>query len=83
MSDLLPSLTLATDGEEAIILIGAMFVGMVAIVGGFVTRILSVRAREKTKREIAAYVAEGSMTPEEGERLIRAERPVWEREHHR
>lgn len=30
------------------------------------------RSRERTRREIAAYVAEGSMTPEQGERLMRA-----------
>lgn len=29
-------------------------------------------AREKTRREIAAYIAEGSITPEQGERLMRA-----------
>ncbi|MGE3107621.1 MAG: hypothetical protein AB7G11_17835 [Phycisphaerales bacterium] len=29
-------------------------------------------SREKTRREIAAYIAEGSMTPEQGERLMRA-----------
>lgn len=29
-------------------------------------------AQERTKREIAAYIAEGSMTPEQGERLVRA-----------
>ncbi|MFG0273818.1 MAG: hypothetical protein ACF8QF_02045 [Phycisphaerales bacterium] len=29
---------------------------------------------EKSRREIAAYIAEGSMTPEEGERLMRAGR---------
>lgn len=30
-------------------------------------------ARERTRREIAAYIAEGSMTPEQGERLMRAD----------
>ncbi len=30
------------------------------------------KEREQTKREVAAYVAEGSMTPEEGERLLAA-----------
>lgn len=30
-------------------------------------------AYEKSRREIAAYVAEGSMTPEDGERLLKAE----------
>jgi len=29
-------------------------------------------SRERTKREVAAYIAEGSMTPEQGERLLRA-----------
>jgi hypothetical protein len=28
--------------------------------------------RERTRREIAAYIAEGSMTPEQGERLMKA-----------
>ena len=27
---------------------------------------------ERTRREIAAYIAEGSMTPEQGERLMKA-----------
>ncbi|MDX2148198.1 MAG: hypothetical protein SFZ23_11820 [Planctomycetota bacterium] len=29
-------------------------------------------ARERTRRDIAAFIAEGSMTPEQGERLLRA-----------
>lgn len=56
---------------------------IVAIVGGVLASIVSVisksargacetKEREATRREIAAYVAEGSMTPEEGERLLRA-----------
>ncbi|MGQ0629006.1 MAG: hypothetical protein ACT4PL_13020 [Phycisphaerales bacterium] len=28
--------------------------------------------RERTRREIAAYIAEGTMTPEQGERLLKA-----------
>ena len=31
-------------------------------------------SRERTRREIAAYIAEGTMTPEQGERLMRAGR---------
>ncbi|MEM1166765.1 MAG: hypothetical protein AAGI30_10805 [Planctomycetota bacterium] len=34
---------------------------------------LQTRQRERTKREISAYVAEGSISAEEGERLIRAD----------
>lgn len=30
--------------------------------------------RERTRREIAAYIAEGTMTPEQGERLMKAGR---------
>lgn len=30
-------------------------------------------AYEKSRREIAAYVAEGSMTPKDGERLLKVE----------
>lgn len=37
-----------------------------------VARIFTGVSRERTKREIAAYIAEGSMSPEQGERLLRA-----------
>lgn len=50
-------------------------VGMIALAGiGFSTikAIIVSSARERTRREIAAYIAEGSMTPEQGERLMRA-----------
>lgn len=29
-------------------------------------------ARERTRREIAAFIAEGSMSPEQGERLLKS-----------
>lgn len=38
-----------------------------------VTSIFQTSAREKSRREIAAYIAEGSITAEQGERLIRAD----------
>lgn len=44
----------------------------VSIVFGSLTKIFHVRARERSRREIAAYIAEGSMSPEQGERLMRA-----------
>lgn len=46
------------------ILIGLSIKGIVSIISG--------GARERTKREIAAYIAEGSMTPEQGERILKA-----------
>ncbi len=43
-----------------------------AIVMSSLASIVSSIARERTRREIAAYIAEGSMTPEQGERLLKA-----------
>jgi Flp pilus assembly protein TadD len=37
-----------------------------------ITAMVTSISRERTRREIAAYIAEGSMTPEQGERLMRA-----------
>ncbi|MFM9995693.1 MAG: hypothetical protein ACKVU4_07825 [Phycisphaerales bacterium] len=68
----LDTLTLASDAGEVAVM-GGLTLGLVAILGSFVTKIVSVRSRERTKREIAAYIAEGSMTPEDGERILKAE----------
>ncbi len=37
------------------------------------TSILTTQTKERSRREIAAYVAEGSISPEQGERLVRAD----------
>ena len=37
------------------------------------TTLATTSSRERSRREIAAYVAEGSITPDQGERLIRAD----------
>ncbi len=65
--------TLASD--EAFWM-GVMAVAALYIVASAVAKITKTSARERTRREIAAYIAEGSMTPEQGERLMKAgERP--------
>jgi hypothetical protein len=49
--------------------------GVIAVTGilmGAITSMVRCRSRERTRREIAAYIAEGSMTPEQGERLMKA-----------
>ncbi len=38
-----------------------------------VTSILDTQAKERSRREIAAYIAEGSLSAEQGERLVRAD----------
>ena len=52
------------------------------VIGGFIAVISIIFAagksisinkeRERTRRELAAYVAEGSMTPDDAERLLKA-----------
>lgn len=41
---------------------------LIRTVGG----VLRTASRERTRREIAAYIAEGSMSPDQGERLMKA-----------
>jgi hypothetical protein len=38
----------------------------------YASKTLRTMTRERTRREVAAYIAEGSLTPEQGERLLRA-----------
>jgi hypothetical protein len=51
---------------------GAFLVAIVGILSSAITTSIRTRAREQTRREIAAYIAEGSMSPEQGERLLAA-----------
>ena len=47
--------------------------GIIFIVGiKSIASVLKTFSRERTRREIAAFIAEGSMSPEQGERLMRA-----------
>lgn len=54
---------------------------MPLLIGGGIVSVVFIRsvagviksvAKERTRREIAAFIAEGSMTPEQGERLMKA-----------
>ena len=53
---------------------GSFLVAVVAIIAGVGQKVLVGRNRERTRQEVAAYVAEGTMTADEGERLLRAGR---------
>jgi len=63
-------LEFASTNEEIIVMgvIGVVAIFWIAI-ASFIQLIKNIM-REKTRREIAAYIAEGSMTPEQGERLL-------------
>lgn len=47
-------------------------IAVVAILAGTITSVFKVRARERTKREIAAYVAEGSIDPKDAVKMLKA-----------
>jgi hypothetical protein len=59
------------DEDVLFLLVGGL-VAITAIVVGMATSMVKAMARERSRREIAAYIAEGSMTPEKGERLMAA-----------
>ncbi len=63
------------DLIPVVAIIGGCGIGAVAIIGGMLTAVSQRSQVERSRREIAAYIAEGSMTPEEGERLLNAGSP--------
>ncbi len=69
--------TLAQDVGDIVPIVALSVGGLVALTAIVVTSLrwwLESKERERSRREIAAYVAEGSISPEEGERLIAAGR---------
>ncbi len=67
--------TLAKIPEEAVAIVavgGGLLVAVVWVVLATVHAIVKSKERERSRRESAAYVAEGSMSADEGERLIKA-----------
>ncbi len=62
------------DGHMYVVVISLICLAvLVSTLIRAVTSILSIQSRERSRREIAAYIAEGSLTPEQGERLMRAD----------
>ena len=49
------------------------FVFLVGMLLKAATTLITSFAQERSRREIAAYIAEGSITPEHGERLLKAD----------
>ncbi len=73
MEDILHNITSDEDMFIPTIIFGAgTVIAIVAIVFGSVKKMVVSSNTEKSRREIAAYIAEGSMTPEDGERLLSA-----------
>jgi len=65
-------LTLAMQENEMKMMIVIAIIALVAALAVLrtVRRVAEVTEREKTRREIAAYVAEGSITPDDAARLL-------------
>lgn len=66
------SLDNLNDNIAVIAVCGGLLIALVSVIGSFVQGAVRTRAREQTRREVAAYVAEGSMSADEGERLLKA-----------
>jgi uncharacterized membrane protein YcjF (UPF0283 family) len=68
-------LAVSSENEVAMmaIIVGSVVVfAVIAVVADAVRKVLQNREREKSRREIAAYVAEGSISPDDGAKLISA-----------
>ena len=58
------------DKEEIlVVLVIASSITLISIIKAF-TGMVGRLAAERTRREVAAYIAEGTMTPEQGEKLL-------------
>ncbi len=78
LHELAPTLTLAISGEEkTVIIFGVMgTVAVVWIIAAAIHYTMKARYQEQTKREIAAYVAEGSIAPDDAARLLASDDEV-------
>ncbi len=59
------------DMPIPLFLIGGV-IAIVAIISCTVTKVAVSRSRERTRREIAAYVAEGTIDPDKGVEMMKA-----------
>lgn len=66
--------TLAAGGEEMAMVLASIggVIAIVAIITSSIEKVRIAKAKEESRREIAAYIAEGSISPEDGRRLIEA-----------
>jgi hypothetical protein len=75
-------LNLGLGDDELIAMLaisGGLFVAVLSIVLCSVKSVLRSRDRERTRREVAAYVAEGSISPQDAKEILEAGMPHWEK----
>jgi hypothetical protein len=51
---------------------GALFLGFVGIICKTIRKSVEVKHKEESRREIAAYVAEGTMSPDDAYKILSA-----------
>lgn len=78
-ADLSIPLTLGTDDRELV-----AFMALLALIGLWVVianlrKMYQTRQREKTRREIAAYVAEGSISPADARTMMGSEESEFDK----
>ncbi len=61
------------DHFRVIIFLGIIVAVIVTSLFKWITAMHRTASRERSRREIAAYIAEGSMSPDQGERLMCAD----------
>jgi len=71
-----PALVLAAsvsdDAVPIIAVAGGLLLAIVWVVTWMISSMYKTRQVERSRREIAAYIAEGTMTPEDGVKLMTA-----------
>lgn len=55
-----------------LVILAGFILALVGIIASTITKITQTKAREQSRREVAAYVAEGSITPDDAARLLTA-----------
>ena len=63
----------STEGLAMVVVFGGAFtVAIVAIITEAIRKVHQTKAREESRREIAAYVAEGTISPDDAAKLLAA-----------
>lgn len=68
-------LMLAFDSGDVIPILavgGGLAFSLIWVITDYIYKLARTRAREQSRREIAAYVAEGTISPDDGVRLMEA-----------
>jgi hypothetical protein len=73
-----PTTLLAMDQEALVVLCVLAIAGMFIYVVRTIKDVKETREREQTKREVAAYVAEGSIRPQDAASILNAGGPAQE-----